>query len=216
MGLISNFFGANPFGGIASQAGGLESTAANNGNTLFGQSQGISSLLSPYYSNMVTDPQGLGATALTQQLTQAGQGAGGAAGAAKQRAIDIGARTGNTAAIPGIISSANKTGMTNMSDITNNLALKNTMLKQQQQQQGAAGLSSLFGQDLGGSTKFGSLANDALKTEDTAAGQEYSAENKGLSNIMGLASGVMGGIGNLDMSGGSNPMEQLMSFAGGM
>jgi hypothetical protein len=97
----------------------------------------------------------------------------------------------------------------------NNLAIQNSMLKQKQQQEGSAGLSSLFGTDLSGAKGMDTIANSALNTELGAAKDEYGAEQNGLHNIMGLASGAMGGIGNLDATGGSSPMEQLMNFAGG-
>lgn len=218
MGFFGSLFGggASEFNPVIRQAGDLEGTNANMGKSLFGQSQGISGLLSPYYSNMMTNPQGLGATALSQQLTQSGQGISGAGGAARERALDIGARTGNTASIPAAISSANKAGMVQQSNNTNNLALQNAMLKQKQQQQGAEGLSGLFGTDLSGSLKANDNAINALSPELSAIGQKNAAEQKGISNIMGMASGVMGGLGNLDMTGGSSPFEQLMNFAGGV
>ena len=145
MGMLGTFFGQNPFGALANTAGGLESTASGNANTLFGQSQGLGGELSNYYNQQLQNPQGLGATTLSQMMTQAGQGASGASGTARQGAFDMAARTGNTAALPSTISSANRQGMSNMSNTQNNLAMQNTMQKLNQQQQGAAGLSSLFG-----------------------------------------------------------------------
>jgi hypothetical protein len=217
MGFLGSLFGggASNFNPVINSAGTNASTDQGQGTTLFGQGQGISSLLTPYYSNMVTNPQGIGATALSQQLTQAGQSTGGALGAARQRAMDMGARTGNTAAIPGMIAGANKTGMTNMTDTASNLALKNTMEKLNQQQQGAAGLSGLFGQDLGAAKGFESNANTALNTEDQAIQQKNAATQQGISNMFKIGGMAMGGLGNLDMTGGSSPMEQLMNFAGG-
>jgi hypothetical protein len=194
MGMLGTFFGQNPFGALANTAGGLESTASNNANTLFGQSQGLGGELSNYYNQQLQNPQGLGATTLSQMMTQAGQGASGASGTARQGAFDMAARTGNTAALPAAISSANKQGMSNMSNTQNNLAMQNTMQKLNQQQQGAAGLSSLFGQDLSGSMKFGENANSALNTQLSADEQKQAAEQKGLSNMMSLAGGVMGGL----------------------
>jgi len=217
MGFFGQLFGggASNFNPAIQGATDLFNTTKGQGGTLFGQSQGISSLLTPFFSNMLKNPQGIGATAQSQLLTQAGQSTAGGLGAARQRALDIGARTGNTASIPSLIASADKTGMTNMSNTTNDLALKNVMEKLNQQKEGASGLSSLFGQDLSGAHGFEGLSGDALKTELSAIGQKNAAANQGISNIMKMGSMALGGLGNLDMAGGSSPMEQLMNFAGG-
>lgn len=217
MGFFGSLFGggASNFNPIINASSNLQSTSMGQGTNLFGQSQGISGLLNGYDTNLLKNPQGLGATTMAQQMTQAGQSTGGALGADRQRALDIGARTGNTASIPSLISSANKTGMTNMTNTANDLAMKNEMMKLNQQQQGAAGLSSLFGQDLSGAHNFESLSNDATKTEDQAIQQKNAATQQGISNIMKIGGMAMGGLGNLDMTGGSSPMEQLMNFGSG-
>lgn len=217
MGFFGSLFGggASNFNPVINASSNLQSTSMGQGTNLFGQSQGISSLLTPFFKNELTNPQGIGATAQSQLLTQAGQSTAGGLGAARQRAMDLGARTGNTASIPSLISSADKTGMTNMTNTSNDLALKNVMEKMNQQQQGASGLSSLFGQDLSGAHNFESLSNDATKTEDQAIQQKNAATQQGISNIMKIGGMAMGGLGNLDMTGGSSPMEQLMNFAGG-
>jgi hypothetical protein len=218
MGFFGSLFGggASNFNPVINASSNLQSTSMGQGTNLFGQSQGLSSLLSGYDTNLLKDPQGLGATTMAQQMTQAGQSTGGALGAARQRAMDMGARTGNTASIPGMIAGANKTGMTNMTNTQNNLAIQNAMMKQQQQQQGAAGLSSLFGQDLSGAHNFESLSNDATKTEDQAIQQKNAATQQGISNMMKIGGMAMGGLGNLDMTGGSSGGEQAMNFLGGM
>jgi hypothetical protein len=217
MGFFGSLFGggASNFNPVINASSNLQSTSMGQGTNLFGQSQGISSLLNGYDTNLLKNPQGIGATAMAQQLTQAGQGAGGALGAARQRAIDIGARTGNTAAIPSMVAGADKTGMTNMTDTATKLGLDNTMQKLNQQQEGAAGLSSLFGSDLSGAHNFESLSNDATKTEDQAIQQKNAATQQGISNMMKIGGMAMGGLGNLDMTGGSSPMEQLMNFGAG-
>lgn len=193
-GMLGTFFGGNPFGDVVNQAGAMVGSDTNRGSTLFGQSQGIGGQLQNFDENQLKDPQGMGATTLSQMMTQAGQGAAASNGAAARTAMDMGARTGNTASIPAAIGSAQKAGMTNLSGVQNNLAIQNQMQKQQQQQQGAQGLSSLFGSDLSGSQKFGDMANSALGTELSGKEQQYAAEQKGLSNTMNLAAGAIGGL----------------------
>jgi len=130
-------------------------------------------------------------------MTQAGQGTAGATGAADRTAMDIAARTGNTASVPGMIASANKAGMTNMSNVQNNLALKNTMEKLNQQQEGAAGLSGLFKTDIGSSLDATKNAISALSPELGAIGQKNAATQQGMSNIFGAAQGGMDALSRL-------------------
>jgi hypothetical protein len=218
MGFFGQLFGggASNFNPVIGQATNFSNTDQGQGTSLFGQGQSISSMLTPYFSDMLKNPQGLGATTMAQQLTQAGESTAGGLGTARQHALDIGARTGNTAAIPSMIASADKTGMSNMTNTANDLSIKNAMLKMQQQKEGAAGLSSLFGTDISGAHGFESNANNALSTELSATKDKNDAANQGISNMMKIGGMALGGLGNLDMMGGSSPMEQLMNFAGGM
>jgi hypothetical protein len=196
MGFLGQLFGggASNFTPVVNAASNNATADQGQGTSLFNQGQNINNLLTPFYQQQLTNPQGIGATALSQQLTQAGESTGGALGAERQHAMDIGARTGNTAAIPSMIAGANKTGMTNMTDLTNNLALKNTMMKMNQQQQAGSALSGLLGTDISGAHGFESNANTALNTDLSATAQKNQAANQGMSNIMKLAGGVMGGL----------------------
>jgi hypothetical protein len=212
--------GASDFNPVLGQTGALEGSSAAQGSTLNSQAQGIQGQLNPYFSNMMNNPQGLGATTMSQMMTQAGQGTAGATGAAARTAQDMAARTGNTASVPGAIASANKQGMTNMSNTQNNLAMQNTMQKLQQQQQGAAGLSGLFNSDLSGSMNANKNAISATTNELGAEKAQQQAQQQGISNIMKMAgagaSMMSGGLANLDTTGGSSGGEQVGNFFGGM
>ena len=140
----------------------LENTAVNQGNTLFGQGQTAQNALTPYYQQQMNNPQGLGATTIQQMLTRSGQGIAGAEGAARQTGTDLAARTGNTSAIPSIVGSANKAGMIQQSNAGNNIAIQNAMQKLQQQQQGAAGMNSLFNTDTKSALEAGQNATGDL------------------------------------------------------
>jgi hypothetical protein len=185
------------------------------GGQLFGQAQNQENQINPFYQQELNDPQGLGATTMAQQLTQAGQGIAGATGAARRTATDLGSRTGNTAAIPSIINSADKTGIANTGNTVNALNIQNAMQKLNQQQEGAAGESGLFGQNSSNAANYFNQANNAINTRikaNQAASQEKQAMFKDIGSVAG---GVLGGISGLDMTGGSSLMEQLGNFAGG-
>lgn len=157
-------------GPLSYQGQQLENTAINQGNTLFGQGQTAQNALTPFYQNEMTNPQGLGATTIGQMLTRSGQGIAGAEGAARQTGTDLAARTGNTSAIPSIIANTNKAGMIQQSNAGNNIAIQNAMEKLNQQQQGAAGMNSLFNTDTKSALEAGQNAtgdlNAAIKAKE--------------------------------------------------
>jgi hypothetical protein len=194
MGMLGTLFGQNPFGGIANTASGYATTAQGQGTGLFGQAQSTLPGLNAYYSNMMKNPQGLGATTMDQLLTQAGQATAGATGGAARTAQDLAARTGNVSAIPAAIAGANKAGMTNLTNAALNLSTKNAMDKLQQQQTGAEGLAGLFGKELSGASSFEDLANKELGTELSADEQKQAAEQAGLKNLTSIASSAIGAI----------------------
>jgi hypothetical protein len=186
-------------------AGGLSSalgtTSASEGNTLFGQSQGIQGALTPFFQNEMYNPQGLGATTMSQMLTNAGQSTAGALGSARGTAMDMGARTGNLAAIPQLIGNANKAGITQMSNLSNQIGMANANERLQQQQQGAAGLSGIMGQDLSGTFQAGNVENAAIKNlqdaENSTFGHELgSSFASGLGKSLG---GMAGGAASMGL-----------------
>lgn len=156
------------------QASNLYNTSTAQGNTLFGQAQTDTNSLTPFYQQELNNPQGLGATTMSQLLTQSGQSIAGGEGAARQTALDLGARTGNTAATPSIIGNAAKQGMVAQSDAANKLQIANTMMKQQQQQEGASGLNSLYDNQLKGTFSAEDLSNQAIQTRIKANAQRQS------------------------------------------
>lgn len=191
MGFFGSLFGGgNPYQNLVNQSGAQYGTLTGEAGNLFSQGQADQSLLSPFFRNEMTNPQGLGATTMSQLLTQSGQSVAGGAGAQKQRALDIGARTGNTAAIPGIINSAGKGGMVAQGNNSLNLGIQNAMLKQQQQQQGAAGLGGLFKEDTGSSLEASNLANSAfqnlMKSKQLSVNQENQNAGKEFNDIMSV------------------------------
>jgi len=189
-------------------AGGLSSAlgtqSAAEGNALFGQSQGIQGALTPFFQNEMYNPQGLGPTTLSQMLTNEGQATAGALGGARQSALDLGARTGNLAAIPQLIGGANKAGISQMSNLSNQLGLANAQQRLAQQSAGAAGLSGIMGQDLSGAFKAGDVENEAIKNLQAAqnAGFGHMFESSlasGLGSALGKGFGAAatGGLGML-------------------
>jgi phosphoribosylaminoimidazole (AIR) synthetase len=100
--------------------------------------------------------------------------------------MDLGARTGNTAAIPGLIHSTQQTGMANQSNNALNLMIQNAMQKQTQQQSAAGQLAGLFGTDTKASNDAFSGANDALGTKLKADEAAQQASMSGIQSMGGL------------------------------
>ena len=198
------------------QASSLYGQADTQGGNLFGASQEIAPALSSLYSGELSNPQGFGATTLAQMLTQSDQSIAGGLGAARQTATDLGARTGNTAAIPGIVASADKAGISQHANDVNTLGIENAKEKMTQQQEGAAGLSGLYNADLGAGLNAEGLADKAVNTRISANQQSQGQFDKLLGAGLGAATGglssIAGGLGNLDSTGGSSVGEQISNF----
>jgi hypothetical protein len=178
---------------------GLSSNMAaetgGNANLLFGQGSGIQQTLTPFFQNELYNPQGFGAKTLSSMLTADSEATAGGMGAARQSAQDMAARTGNLAAIPSIERSANATGINTLTDLTNRLGMENTMEKMSQQQQGAAGLSSIMGADYGASTGMYQQENDAIKNLISASNSTFGHElGAGIAGAIPAAAGGFGGM----------------------
>lgn len=116
----------------------------------------------PFLQGELANPQGYGQDAVNQMLTQGGEAVSGATGAANEQANLLGARTGNTAAVPGLIGQNSRNAMKQQSDNALTIALKNADLKQKQQQEGASGISSLYSDDTNDVLKSLGLANQSI------------------------------------------------------
>lgn len=173
--------------GPAGLSSALAQNSAAQGNALFGQSQAIQGALTPFFQNELYNPQGLGPTTMSQMLTNAGQATAGSLGAARQSAVDLGARTGNLGAVSQLIGGANRAGIANMSGVANQIGLANANERLQQQQQGAAGLSGIMGQDLSGTFQAGNVENEAIKNLQAAENSSFMHE---------LGSSVASGLGS--------------------
>jgi len=179
-------------------AGSLFGQSDSQAGQTFGQAQGEGSALSGIYNQDITNPQGFGATTLAQMLTQSGESTAGGIGAAKQTAMDLGARTGNTAAIPGIIGAASKAGIEQQGNAANSLAIQNQMEKMKQQQFGAQGLSQMYGENLGAAQGFEKNANEAVQSQQAAENNSFFGSQGMFGKLAGAAiGGVTGGAGFL-------------------
>src|ERR1700685_443525 len=116
----------------------------------------------PFLQNELTNPQGMGQQALNQTITQGGQATAGALGAGKEAALLNASRTGNTAAVPGVLDATTPQAMRQQSNNVLGTNLQTTQLKQQQQQAGVSGLEKMYGTDVGAALQSLGLSNSAI------------------------------------------------------
>ena len=138
---------------------GIDQAFANSYNTSGTQDR---SQLFPFLQSEITNPTGFGQPAVQDMLTQGGEAVSGATGAADEKASLLASRTGNAAALPGAIASNARSAMGQNSDNALSVAIQNAKLKQTQQQQGAAGLGGLYGEDTNSVLKSLGLTDDSI------------------------------------------------------
>ena len=134
------------------------------------------STLFPFLGSELNNPQGFGSDAVAKMLTQGGEAVSEATGAANEAAQLQASRTGNSAAVPGIIDSTARSAMKQQSDNALNVNIKNAMLKNEQQQDAAKALQGIYGEDVGGALKAMGLQNESLGENAAASKAADDAE----------------------------------------
>jgi hypothetical protein len=173
-------FGDNAKG----QASNNANTGANWGTAYTNSANSTLGQVQPFLQNELTDPQGFGTTTVNQMKTQAGESAAGGVGAATEAAKLNASRTGNTAAIPGIIDAAARSAQAGETTAANNVDIQNAELKNQQQQEGASGLEGIYGKEQAAALQSLGLSTQAANVENTA-GQGAFQDVMGIVNAAG-------------------------------
>lgn len=129
--------------------------------------------------------------------TQGGQATSGALGQDSEAATLAASRTGNPAAINGVIDESSRNAMRQQSENTLGIDLQDAKLKQQQQQFGAAGLGSLYGEDTAAALRALGLEDDTINAwtgAKKAANADMWTSIKNIGQMVGgAASGIAGG-----------------------
>lgn len=172
---------------VQQQAGTAANNAAQTGQNLGNQAQGINTgTLQPFLTSELTNPQGYSQGDLTQMLNQSAAGAGGATSGLVGQANLQAARTGNTSGYGSAVDNAARTQQQAEAKTSEGVAADNAGLKQKQQQAAASGLADLGNEDMGGMFKALGLQNEDLNT-DVQAGQ-----SGWLQNMQGILSSLNG------------------------
>ena len=168
------------------QASAAAGTAGSTATTLGTESQGIGANLTPFLTQEMLHPQGLGQEGIGAEESAALGGAGGAAsgltGMADQRAAVSRNAGGYQAALADAARSREKAA----AGASEGIEAQNQNLMQQQQQEGAAGLSGLYKTDTSGMLESqGQVAPDV--NAETNAGK-----SGWLQNTMGILNTING------------------------
>lgn len=124
-----------------------------------------------FFQNELNNPQGFSPQELAAMLTASSQSVGGSNASAVGGGNQLAARTGNQAGLATSLDNANRQNAKILSGNALDVQGQNALLKEKQQQGGAAGLASLYGTNIGSSLKALGLSNDAIQAW-TAADQE--------------------------------------------
>lgn len=147
------------------QASNAAGTAAATGADLGSEAQGIGANLTPFLTQEMLHPQGVGQTGLSAETASAEGGAGGAnaglVGVANERAAASRNAGGYSAALDDAARQRSKAA----ADSSEGITAGNEMLKQKQSQEGAAGLNSMYGTDTSGMLKAQSLIPEDVNAE---------------------------------------------------
>lgn len=179
--------------GSAQQAGQTLARDRSIGDTYGGYGTADRSKLLPFLQNELTNPQGFGQEELSKMQTQGGQAVSGALGQGKEDAELLASRTGNPAAAAGVIDATSRNAMKQQSDNALDIDARDAALRQQQQQSGAAGLSSLYGEDTAAALKSLGLEDESINAWTGArkpVNDAYQDIFKDASQVAGTALGV--------------------------
>lgn len=178
-----------------SQATAATNTAASTGAGLGSEAQGVGANLTPFLTQEMLHPQGLGQEGIGAEESAALGGAGGAnsglVGSAMQRA----AVSRNAGGYQAALDDASRNRDKAAAGASEGIAAQNENLKQQQSQEGAAGLGNMYKTDTSGMLEAqGQQAND-VNAEVNAGKSGWLQNTLGILNTIEGGAAAAGGLG---------------------
>jgi hypothetical protein len=168
------------------QASDAYNQANNTSATLGGEAQGIGANLTPFLTQEMLHPQGIGQTGLSAETGAALAGAGGAMSAFNGEAAQRAGASRNAGGFQAALDDASRQRMKAAAGSSEGIQAQNENLKQTQQQEGAKGLQGMYGTDTSGM-----LDSQGQEANDINA--EVGANKTGwLQNALAIADTVTG------------------------
>ncbi len=166
------------------QAKNSYNQAVNTSAGLGAQAQGIGANLTPFLTQEMLHPQGIGQQGLAAEEAAALGGAGGAASGIAGEAAQRAGASRNAGGYQAALSEAARQRDKAAAGASEGITAQNEQLKQQQAQQGASGLQGLYGVNTSGM-----LQSQGQEAKDIEA--QVQAGNSGwLQNTMGILQGL--------------------------
>ena len=162
---------------------------------LGGESQAIGANLTPFLTQEMLHPQGIGQQGLSAEEAAATGGAGGSLSAFQGAAAQRAGVSHNGGAFQAALDDASRNAGKASAGASEGIAANNEALKQQQSQQGAAGLGGMYNTDTSGML-------NAMNQEHSDINSEIEAQQAGPAwmSTLGKGIGMAGGLAK--MAGG--------------
>ena len=170
-----------------SQADQASTTANQNAQTYSGNAGSLFSTLAPTLMTEAAHPAGMSPTDIANADTASMQSEGGSGAAAQGLGALHSARTRNAGGSDAAIEASTRGAGERLSGDVLTTRLKNAALKQQQQQEGVAGLEGLFGANVSGGTgSLGAVASN-VNANTNAENASWDWSKDLLAPILGAA-----------------------------
>ncbi len=168
-------------------AGKAFQTAQNTATDLGANAAGINANLTPFLTQEMEHPQGLGQEGVGAETSAALAGGGGAASGLTGGAMQRAAVSHNAGGADAALDSVARERMKAAGQASEGIQAQNQNLMEQQRQSGAAGLGKMYGVDTSGM-----LESQGQEANDINA--QVSANNSGwLQNTLGIINTLKGG-----------------------
>lgn len=159
------------------QYNGQAKTLENNDVSAIGQFGGQAATegaqLNPFFSQEIRAKHGFDPTQTNELLTNAEAGAGGAFGGAEGQLNANAARTGNATGVTKSLDEMARDKSKAAAGASEGIAAADVAGAKQLNQQGAAGLSGLYGTNVSGQLGAMKQADEGIKTEQATQGQNW-------------------------------------------
>lgn len=186
--------------GAGANASSAFNQAFNTAGMFGGDASAISGNLTPFLSQEMTAPAGIGMTGLSAENAAATGAAGGGLSAATGMMAQRAGASRNAGGFQAGSDAAARDALKVGAGASEGIAANNEMLKNQQRQEGAEGLGNLYKTDVSGMTS--SMGQEAPDANAQTNAQQNSWLNQSL-KILGTLGGMAGGAGGL-MTGMAN------------
>jgi hypothetical protein len=162
----------------------------------YGSNAGAESAqLNPFFSSEMKARHGFDPTQTNEMLTAAEAGAGGATGGATGMLMNNAARTGNATGVTKSLDEMARDRSKAAAGASEGIAAADVAGAKQLNQQGAAGLSGLYGTNVSGQLGAMKQADEGIKTEQATQGQNWLQQLDSIAKFGGdVAGGISGGV----------------------